>query len=238
MISIVYNQPWQLTTKKIPDKYFDWVIDDFPYGINVGNMSYLKADVFVKQKNGNKLNSRKNQKRHKLKEWDLQAPTQCYFDEMVRISKNQILFGIEYVDWNGVGSGRIKWNKGVAQGMSFSQYEIAYCSSINHTHEIDLLWSGMMQAKNLSEPMSQQGNKKFNEKRVHPCQKPVLLYKRLALDFNLKGKKIYCAHNGSGSDRIAFNDYVSEFIANEIDEEYFLLQENRYKNHISNYKLF
>lgn len=148
---------------------------------------------------------------------------------MKRISKNQILFGIEYVDWNGIGTGRIKWNKGFSEEVSFKSYEIAYCSSINHTHEIDLLWAGMQQAKSLSEPMTQQGNKKLNEKRLHPCQKPKLLYQKLALDFNLKGKKIYCGHNGSGSDRIAFDGYVEEFIASEIDKEYFTIQENRFR---------
>lgn len=238
MKSIVFNESWQITTKNIPDKYFDWVIDDFPYGINLGKMPFLKANVLVKQKNGTKLNPCKNSKGYNLKEWDLKTPTQNYFNEMKRISKNQILFGIEYVNWQGVGKGRIKWNKGVAEGMSFKNYELAYCSSINHTHKIDLLWSGMMQAKSLSEPMIQQGNKKLNEKRIHPCQKPVLLYKKLALDFDLKGKKIYCGHNGSGSDRIAFDDYVDEFIASEIEKDYYELQETRYKTHTLNYSLF
>jgi len=224
--------------KNYPDNYFDWVVDDFPYGINLCKMPFLKANVLVKQINGNTLNPNKNNIKHGLKEWDLKTPTQVYFNEMKRISKNQILFGIEYVNWIGVGKGRIKWNKGVAKGMSFKNYELAYCSSINHTHEIDLLWSGMMQAKSLAEPMTQQGNKKLNEKRLHPCQKPVLLYKKLALDFCLKDKKIYCGHNGSGSDRIAFHNYVKEFIASEIEKEYFDLQEKRYKIHTNNYSIF
>jgi len=239
MKSIVYNEDWRTTTKDIPDGYFDWVVDDVPYGINVGKMAYLKeTKTTVKQKNGKKLNGNNNKIVYTQKDWDLEAPKQDYFNEMRRISKNQIIFGVEYVKWIGLGEGRIKWNKGVAKGMSFKDYEMAYCSSIEHTHEINLLWAGMCQAADLRNPMTQQGNKKLNEKRIHPCHKPVLLYKKIALDFDFKSKKIYCGHNGSGSDRIAFDDYVSEFVASEIDVEYFNLQEKRHKKHLSNYRLF
>ena len=239
MKSIVYNESWRVTTKSIPDDYFDWVIDDVPYGIGVGKMSFLKEKkTTVKQKNGSRLNGNCNKKVYTKKDWDAEAPSQDYFDEMKRISKNQIIFGVEYVNWDGIGEGRIKWNKGFAKGMSFKPYEMAYCSSINYTYEINLLWAGMQQAANLKNPMRSQGNKKLNEKRIHPCHKPTLLYKKIALDFNLKGKSIYCGHNGSGSDRIAFDDYVSEFVASEIDIEYFNLQEARYSNHKFNYRLF
>ena len=99
-ISAVYNTHWSNISKLIPDAYFDWVIDDVPYGLNVGKMPFLKANVQVKQKNGKKLNPNKN-KKYSLKEWDLQTPGQDYFDEMKRISKHQIIFGVEYVDCIG-----------------------------------------------------------------------------------------------------------------------------------------
>lgn len=235
--SIVFNTHWYNISKLIPDGYFDWVVDDVPYGLNVGKMPFLKANVQVKQKNGTKLNPNKN-KKYSLKEWDLKPPGQDYFDEMKRISKHQIIFGVEYVDWVGLGTGRIKWNKGVAEGMSFKDYEMAYCSSINHTHEINLLWSGMMQAESLQNPMRQQGNKQLNEKRIHPCQKPSLLYKRIALDFDFEDKKIFCGHNGSGSDRIAFYNFVKQFIACEIDKEHFQDQELRFFNYQSQLSFF
>lgn len=230
--SIVFNTHWKNITQLIPDKYFDYVVDDVPYGLNLGNMPFLKANVQVTQKNGKKLNPNKK-KKYSLKDWDLQPPGQDYFDEMIRISKNQIIFGVEYVDWVGLGTGRIKWNKGVAKGMSFKDYEMAYCSSINHIHEIDLLWSGMMQAESLKNPMRQQGNKQLNETRIHPCQKPILLYKKIALDFDLKNKTIFCGHNGSGSDRIAFDNFCKQFIATEIDKEHFDDQQKRYQNYSS-----
>lgn len=236
--SKVYNNHWKETTKYIPDGYFDYVIDDIPYGLNVGKMPFLtEKKTLVKQKNGTKNNPRKNKKPYSLKDWDLKTPGQEYFDEMKRISKHQIIFGVEYVDWIGLGNGRIKWNKGVAEGMNFKNYEMAYCSSIDYTHEIDLLWSGIVQAESLQNPMRQQGNKRLNEKRIHPCQKPILLYKKLALDFDLKNKKVFCGHNGSGSDRIAFYDFCKEFIATEIDKEHFDDQEQRWDNFSSALKI-
>lgn len=237
--SIVYNSNWRDVTKEIPDNYFDWVVDDIPYGINVCNMAFLKeTKTRTKQKNGNTLNANKNKKTYNSANWDSEVPKQDYFDEMRRISKNQIIFGVEHVDWIGLGTGRIKWNKGVAEGMSFKDYEMAYCSSINHTHEINLLWSGMMQAENLQNPMRQQGNKKLNEKRIHPTQKPILLYKKLALDFDLADKKVFCGHNGSGSDRIAFYNFCSLFIACEIKKEHFDDQEERFRNFKNQLNLF
>ena len=228
--SVVYYSHWLEISKQFPDGYFDYVIDDIPYGLNVSKMAFLKEKkTLVKQKNGTKCNFSRNERDFSLKEWDLTPPTQEYFDEMKRISKHQIIFGVEYVNWKGLGSGRIRWNKGVAKGMNFKSYEMAYCSSIDYTHEINLLWSGMQQAGNLKEPMSPQGNKKLNEKRIHPCQKPVLLYKKIAIDFDLKNKKIFCGHNGSGSDRIAFYKYCKEFVATENDIEHFLAQENRFE---------
>lgn len=235
--SIVFNRSWQKVSKFFPDNYFDFVVDDIPYGLNVGNMAFIKNNKkFVTQKSGKKNNI--PSKSYSNKNWDIHPPSQDYFDEMKRISKNQIIFGIEYVDWSGVGPGRLKWNKGVAKGMSFKEYELAYCSCINHVHEIDLLWSGMMQAESLKNPMKQQGNKILNEKRIHPTQKPILLYKKIAIDFDLKGKKIFCGHNGSGSDRIAFYGYANTFVGCEIDKEHYMDQENRFKPYLIQQKLF
>lgn len=144
------------------------------------------------------------------------------------MSKQQIIFGVEYVNWTGLGNGRIKWNKGVAEGMSFKGYEMAYCSMIDDEVEIDLLWTGMMQAKSLSEPMTQQGNKKLNEKRIHPCYKPRLLYRKLITDYGFKGMKLLDTHVGGGSIRIEADLANCYFTGFEIDKEYYLKQEKRF----------
>lgn len=231
--SYTFNLHYKEVMAKYPDGFFDLACCDIPYGINVGKMAYLQENkTSVKQKNGSRLNPNRKKKIHKFKEWDSEVPPQSYFDELRRVSKEQIIFGIEYTDWTGVGPGRIKWDKGVPEGVSFSRYEIAYCSLIKEEILLPLLWAGMQQAKSLSEPMTQQGNKKKNEKRIHPCHKPVLLYKKLYMDYGFEGMKVLDTHLGGGSSRIAAFDYNCYFVGAEIDKEYFDDQEERFANHI------
>ena len=229
--SLVYNEDCMVGLKRFPDGYFDLAICDIPYGIDVGNMAYLKeTKTTVKQKNGTRLNGNKNKKPYTQKEWDKEAPPQEYFDELRRVSKEQIIFGVEYVNWTGLGNGRIKWNKGVAEGMSFKKYEMAYASMLDEEIELPLLWAGMCQAKSLSEAMTQQGNKKLNEKRIHPCHKPRLLYKKLISDYGFEGMKLLDTHVGGGSIRIEADLANCDFTGFEIDEEYYLKQEKRFTN--------
>lgn len=246
-MNYVHKMDCNVAMKTFENNHFDLGVIDIPYGINVGQMSYLKEKgTTVKQKNGNRLNPHKS-KRYIPKEWDLQTPNQEYFNELKRVTKHQIIFGVEYVDWKGLGPGRIKWNKMVPDGVSFKGYELAYCSFIDYTYDLDLLWSGMCQAKSLSEPTTQQGNKKLNEKRIHPTQKPVLLYKKLLLFYKEQmGDDLFLpeslsvldTHVGSGSSRIACFDMNVDFMGYEIDEDHFNDQEKRFKNHISQLSIF
>lgn len=237
--SVVYNIDCMEYMKNVPDKYFDLAVCDIPYGINVGKMAYLKeTKTTVKQKNGTRLNGNKNKQVYTQKDWDKQPPTQAYFNELKRVSKEQIIFGIEYVNWDGVGTGRIKWNKGVPEGVSFKPYEMAYCSLIEYEWELPLLWSGMCQAKSLSEPMTQQGNKKLNEKRIHPCYKPVLLYDAIYLKFGFEVMKVIDTHLGGGSNRISCDKLGYDFVGCEIDEEYFELEETRWLRYKKQLNIF
>lgn len=221
-----------------PDGYFDLAVCDIPYGINVGNMAYLKErSTTVKQKNGTRLNGNRNKKAYTQKDWDKNPPSQAYFNELRRVSKHQIIFGIEYVNWDDVGLGRIKWIKGVAEGISFKPYEMAYCSMIDYEFELPLLWSGMRQAKSLSEPMTQQGNKKLNEKRIHPCHKPILLYDAIYSKFGFSGMKVTDTHLGAGSNRISCDKLGYEFVGCEIDPEYYHKQERKFAEYKSQHQI-
>jgi site-specific DNA-methyltransferase (adenine-specific) len=237
--STVFKDDYRNILSRFEDGYFDLALCDIPYGIDFANMAFLKeVKTTVKQKNGTRLNGNTNKKVHTFKDWDKEPPPQEYFDELKRISKHQIIFGIEYVNWTGVGTGRIKWNKGVAEGMSFKKYELAYCSIIDYEMELPLLWAGMCQAKSLSEPMTQQGNKTLNEKRIHPCHKPIMLYDKLLLEFGFKGMKVIDTHLGSGSSRISADRFgVSEFVGIEIDEEHFKDHQKRWSIYKSQPKL-
>ncbi|MFA5299720.1 MAG: DNA methyltransferase [Lutibacter sp.] len=228
----LYNSDYRLITPLYPDKYFNLAVCDIPYGIDVANMPYLKEmNTTVKQRNGNRLNGNKNKQPHEFKDWDKEAPPQEYFDELRRISKEQIIFGVDYVNWTGLKTGRIIWDKGFAEGMSFGRYEVAYCSLINYEMTIPLLWAGMMQAKSLNEPIVQQGNKKLNEKRIHPCHKPVLLYKKIFQLFAKPNMNIIDTHLGGGSILIAADDFGLNMAACEIDKEYFDAACKRLDNH-------
>jgi site-specific DNA-methyltransferase (adenine-specific) len=237
--SFVFHEDCMVGLKRFPDGYFDLAICDIPYGIGVGNMAYLKeVSTTVRQKNGTRMNGNKNKKPYTQKQWDSEPPTQEYFDELKRVSKEQIIFGIEYVNWEGVGAGRIRWNKGVAEGMSFKKYEVAYCSMIDTEIELPLLWAGMCQAKSLIEPMTQQGNKKLNEKRVHPCHKPILLYQKFIKDYGWEGMKVLDTHVGGMSSVIACLDAGISITAFEIDLEYFLKGKKRIEDFLGQENIF
>jgi site-specific DNA-methyltransferase (adenine-specific) len=239
LVSIALNQDCMAFMAGCEDDRFDLAVCDIPYGINVGNMQYLKeVRTMAKQKNGSRLNPNQKKKAYKSKDWDLSTPSQEYFDELRRVSRHQIIFGVDYVGWNGLGTGRIKWNKGFAEGVSFSAYERAYCSMIDHEMELDLLWAGMLQAKSLSEPMTQQGDKRLNEKRIHPTHKPILLYKRILSEFAEIGMKVLDTHLGGGSSRIAAWDMGIDFFGCELDPEYFSEHQARFKRHTSQLDLF
>lgn len=223
--------------KQYPDKHFDLAVVDIPYGLNVAKMPYTRdVSHSVKQKNGTRMQISKR-KPYAQKDWDIEVPTQEYFDELKRVSHDQIIFGIEYTNWKGVGNGRIRWDKCMPDGVSFNRYETAYCSLINITTEIKLLWAGMQQAKSISEPTTAQGNKKLNEKRIHPCHKPVMLYQILLSKYAHTGAKIIDTHLGGGSIRIAAHSLDMELTAFEIDRDYFEAQEERFRLYKSQLKL-
>ena len=240
MVNQVLNQGYDLSN--FAASFFHFAICDIPYGINVGKMAYLKeTGTTVKQKNGKRLNPNKKKKIYTQKDWDKETPPQSYFDEVKRVSRNYVIFGAQYTNWEGLDCGQIRWDKGVPDGVSFNRYEYAHCSLIpkDEIVEIPLLWAGMMQAKSLSQPMVQQGNKKLNEKRIHPCHKPRLLYRAI---FNLLEVKpdmnILDTHVGGGSIRIEAFLHKLNFYGYEIDEEYWTKQEERYKKFTSQLRLF
>tara|TARA_R110001606_G_scaffold398055_1_gene576204 strand:- start:10208 stop:10939 length:732 start_codon:yes stop_codon:yes gene_type:complete len=238
----LYNEDNMSLMARYPDNYFDLGITDIPYGIDVGNMSFVtEKKTLVRQKNGNKLNPNKN-KKLKVSDWDKETPDINWWKEFCRVTREQIFFGVEYVDWD-LGIGRLKWNKGFAKGMSFKKYEMAYCSFINYEKDIDYLWAGMMQGKSINEPMVQKGNKKLNEKRLHPTQKPVILWDIIflfCLENNISIKNIIDTNMGLASlviSGLKFNE-VKEIIACDINTEYYTNALKRLKNKQSQTVLF
>lgn len=238
MLGEYYNIDCNELMSRYPDNYFALAMVDIPYGINVCKMAFLKEKSNgVRQKNGKILNPYKA-KNYSQNNFDSAVPKQEYFNELKRVSRNQIIFGIEYTDWQGVSKGRIKWDKCMADGVSFSRYEIAYQSFTEEEIEIKLLWAGMMQAKSLSQPTIQQGNKKLNEKRIHPTQKPALLYKKILSEFTSAGDIILDTHVGSASSLIACEDLDLKYVGSEIDSFTYSKSLQRLEAHLTQGKLF
>jgi len=209
--------------KHSPDNYFDLAITDPPYGINVAKMAYTQEDNRpCKQKNGKTLYIKKRKYKHG--DWDKESVSIEWLNELQRISKHQIIFGINYMNFHLKG-GRIIWNKLMPDGISFSDCEIAYCSMFERVVNVFFRWSGMIQGiycgKNIFKAIKQQGNKQLNESRIHPTQKPVQLYRWILKNYAKAGWKILDTHVGSASSLIACEWEGFDYIGFEKDIDYY-----------------
>ena len=196
----ITNEDNMLLMARYPDNYFDLAIVDPPYGIGIET-------------------SGTHFKKNKAKGWDNETPTKDYFNELKRVSKNQIIWGGNYFfDELGNTKTFLIWDKKIAEGMSFAMCELAWTSFKNG-------------AKIFKETATQ-------IERIHPTQKPVALYKWILDKYAKEGNKILDTHLGSGSIAIACHDYGFELTACELDKEYYDKAVQRIKNHISQQKLF
>lgn len=211
----LYNMDYRIGTKEFPDKFFDLAIVDPPYFEDYGKKIFPGAEIST---TGVKRN------RWESKYWSV--PDQSYFDELKRISKNQIIWGINYYNCAFLGSGRIVWDK-KNEKSSFSKCEIAYCSLHNKVEIFRYMWNGMLQE-----------NMKNKEIKIHPTQKPIQLYKWILRNYANPDMKIIDTHVGSGSSIIAFEDFGCDWIGFEIDKDYFDATIKRIDQHKLQYKLF
>ena len=187
---------------RYPDKYFDLAIVDPPYGIGQPSMN---------------MGSRKTIIPDKTKTWDNSIPTKEYFNELFRISKNQIIWGGNYFNLPSSQYFAI-WDKGETMyGRDFAECEFAWVKI-----------GGTRIYKKTPNQLD----------RIHPTQKPVALYKWLLDKYAKQGDKILDTHLGSGSIAIACHDYGFDLTACELDKEYFDKAMERISNHQKQIKLF
>ena len=201
--------------KTFPDNYFGLAIVDPPYGR--GEDGGKKRSGYVRQKNGSKIFV--SDGGYEKKAWDDKPPDAEYFNELFRVSRNQIIFGVNYFDFPLMG-GRIVWDK-CNDGSDQSGAEIAYCSLNDRVDIFRFMWRGMFQGKSISEGTVQQGNKKLNEKRIHPCQKPVALYEWILGKYAKPGDIILDTHVGSASSLIACHRAGYKYVGYELDKDYY-----------------
>lgn len=221
----LYNEDCLQAMKTFPDNYFDLAIVDPPYFSGPNTRKYYGKEV-------NNLNI-KRKDYPVIKDWTL--PNSEYFDELIRISRNQIIWGVNYFDYH-FGPGRIIWDK-VNYASSFSNAEIAYCSLQNSVRTFRYMWNGMMQGKSIIEGHIMQGDKSKNEYRIHPTQKPVNLYIWLLQKYAKKGDLILDTHVGSASSLIACHRLGFEYIGFELDSTIYELASERLNNEMMQMRL-
>ena len=221
---------------RYPDKHFDLALVDPPYGIGASKPS-IKPNI-CRQKNGNMLNVKSNTHTHK--EWDNETPKTDYYAELVRVSKNQIIWGVPYINIIAK-SGLIIWDKINGESDQMDA-EIAFNSFNKRVDIVRFMWSGMIQGvycgKDINKAKLQQGNKKLNEKRIHPTQKPVALYKWLLKNYAKEGDLILDTHVGSASSLIACEEMGFDYVGCELDSDYFEMACKRIDTYRQQLKLF
>ena len=192
---------------------FDLAIVDPEYGIG--------AD---KKNSTNKKQSAKSattSKDYGSQDWDLDIQGAEYFEQLLKASKNQIIWGVNYYPCEMLTGGRIYWNKNVTMP-TYSDGELAYCSLINSVRSFTYTWHGMLQ-----------GNMKHKENRIHPTQKPINLYSWILQNYAKQGDTILDTHGGSMSIAIACWDLGFDLDLYELDCDYYKAGVERVKRHIS-----
>lgn len=202
----LFNEDCMDVMSRYEDNYFDLAIVDPPYGININNnMGRRSGD---KKSNYAKIN------------WDSDIPSREYFLELFRVSKNQIIWGGNYMtEYLPPSSCWILWDKLFSDDITFAQFELAWTSFKTSCKKFD-------------KHPSQQN-------RIHPTQKPIKLYDWILNKYATPEYKILDTHLGSGSHAIAAHYFgISEFVGCEIDKDYFNAATKRIEQQTKQITLF
>lgn len=203
----LFNMDCMIAMKEMPDKCFELAIVDPPYGILQIAHRTIGASKLAKTKEYNMT-------------WDREPVSQAALGEILRVSKNQIIFGANhFISRIPIDSSCwVVWDKD--NSGNFADCELAWTSFLTSVRIFKYRWNGMLQ-----EHMA------HKEIRVHPTQKPVALYKWLLKNYAKPGDKILDTHLGSGSIAIACYDMGYDLVGYEIDKEYFDAAQKRLENH-------
>ena len=209
----------------LPDKFFDLAVVDPPYFSGPDKLGYY----------GERTSAAGVKRGEYAKAGTWHVPGVEYYNELCRVSKNQIIWGINYFEFAGMVPGRIVWDK-VNGESSFSDAELASCSLHDSVRLFSFMWNGMMQGSGIRNGRGriQQGNKALNQKRIHPTEKPFALYHWIYETYSAPGQKIFDSHMGSQSSRIAAWNMGMDYYGCEIDPKYFCEGNERFEAHRKN----
>jgi len=195
--------------KRFNDKHFDIAVVDPPYGIGANKMQ---------------LGNGKKRIYRGEADWDNAIPTAEYWEQLFRVSKNQIVWGGNYMTEYLKPTGAwLFWDKGTGDN-DFADGELAWTSYGGALRKITKSWVG--------------ANAKDGLERIHPTQKPIYLYEWIFKRFAKEGDLILDTHLGSGSSRIAAHKAKLNFIGYEIDKGYYDKQEKRFNEFVSQLRMF
>lgn len=217
--SETYNIDCMLYMRDVPDKFFSLAIVDPPYGINAPKMSmggYGKYESTATKLRKGRLNQGagklKNRALNTMQcDWDCFPPTKEYFDELFRVSKNQIIWGGNYFELPPTRC-VVCWDK---------------CQPWENFSQIEMAWTSFDKPAKLFRQGSRGGNN--IEVKIHPTQKPVELYAWLINTFATEGDIILDTHMGSQSSRIAAYKLGFDYVGCELDREYYHKGEERFQ---------
>ena len=186
----------------MPDNAYDLAVVDPPYGIGRD----FQTSTICK-------NPKHNRKSFIKKGWDSETPNREYFDELFRVSQNQIVWGANYfTEYLPKSMGWIFWDKG--QDLSMSDGELAFTS-----------FNKALRRKKINRcELTKEGT-------IHPTQKPVALYKWILKNYAKPGDKIIDTHGGSMSIAIACHDMGFDLDLWEIDPDYYRDGVKRFEQH-------
>lgn len=214
-----YNMDCMDGMKTFPDKFFDLAIVDPPYG------GVTQGGYMTNQMGGGVAYNRND---YHLSLWQCEKPSRAYFDELMRVSKNQIIWGGNYYASMLTDSQCwVVWDKQKPQGVSFADVELAWTSFNLASRLFSFAWNGMIQ-----------GDMKNKEYKIHPTQKPVRLYEWLLDKFANSGDVILDTHVGSASSLIACHNRGFKYVGFEIDEEYYRMAKKRLDDETAQINLF
>lgn len=208
--------------KELPDKCIDLVLTDPPYGIGEdGKKNHSRGSA----SNSDKWKGSKNSTCagipstiFKPKEWDNQIPSKEIFDEIFRISKNQIIWGGNYfIEHLNNTSSMIVWDKNNGT-TDFADCELAWTSHKKAVRLFKYTWNGMLQ-----------GNMKNREKRIHPTQKPLNLFRWCIDKYSEENQIIFDPFLGSFTTAIASENCRNLWLGCEKDPDYFKSGYHRYE---------
>ena len=203
---------------RYPNKYFDLAVVDPPYGIGEDGQRNITGDRPTA-----KWRNPKSQ--HYVTFDDSKIPDTEYWQQLFRVSRNQIIWGGNYFTKHlPVSKGWIVWDKVVDIKEHLSMCELAWSSFDKKCNKFEYLWAGF--------------KKKHQVTRIHPTQKPVALYDWIFKNYAKEGDKILDTHLGSGSSRISAWKAGLDFTACELDADYFAAQEKRFKEFTAQLRLF